>query len=159
MNLNHTITNAYKSRPIRFIEILEVENWYVKVYSISVFNTYASESKIQKAKKSVGEWLGKATLQSRITYQIATLIIHKCQSECFAIIQWWVDENMLENHVYRAQHDADPFTIFEGNNLVTCVWEMAVWWFERNAWIEHILKKAHKPDFVSYLDEHLNQDV
>ena len=83
------------------------------------------------------------------TYGIATLIIHKGKEGCFAIINWWIDENMLQNHVYLARNETpDDFAVYSDKGIMTCVWEMAVLWYEHK-----------QPDVESYLNKHLNADV
>ena len=54
-----------------------------------------------------------------------------------------------------------PMTINVAENvhLMDCVWEMAILWHERNAWVKHVLMKNENPDFEGYLNEQLNQDI
>ena len=67
---------------------------------------------------------------------------------------------MLQHYVYLANNkQPEQFKLFSNNGIITCVWESAVIWFERNAWIKHVLMKNENPNFKSYLQEYLNQDV
>jgi hypothetical protein len=63
---------------------------------------------------------------------------------------------MLQNFVYLKANNAAEFVLFSDKGISTCVWEMAIWWHERNAWVKHILMKNEKPDFEAYLMEHFN---
>lgn len=152
--------SKYQTRPIRFIEIYKISNWTLKVYSISSKNEYVSKHYLNNAKKNIKNWLEKSSETNLETYNIATLMLHECKEGCFAIINWWVDENMLQHYVYLTKNEqSEEFELFSHNGIVTCVWESAVIWFERNAWVKHVLMKNENPDFESYLQEHLNQDV
>lgn len=67
---------------------------------------------------------------------------------------------MLQNHVFVAIHeDPDHFKLFSDKGIITCVWELTVIWFERNAWVEHVLKQSDHPNFDAYLNSQLNADA
>ena len=147
----------YKPRPIRFLELLTQENWQIKVYSISDKREFVSAKYLDNAKKNLSTWLEKSQISGLETYQIATLILHEGKEGCFAIINWWIDENMLQHFVYLSPNEESDFTFYSDNGIITCVWEMAVLWFERNAWVKHVLA-TEKPDFEAYINEQFNQD-
>lgn len=147
----------YKPRPIRFIEIFHFNDWKIKVYSISYRNEYVSEKFILKAKENLGEWLVKSNSTALETYKTATLILHEGKEGCFAIINWWIDENMLQHFVYLSSNEDAEYNLYSNSGIITCVWELSVLWFERNAWVKHVLKN-NSPDFEAYLNEQLNQD-
>ncbi len=152
------IKYAYQARPIRFLEILQYEGWSIKLYSISVRNELVSDSDLIYCKSEIPNWLKKSELYNLDTYKVATLIIHEGREGCFAIINWWIDENMLQNFVYLRRNGKTDFELFSDKGITTCVWEMAVLWHERNAWVKHILSKYQKPDFEAYLNDQLNAD-
>jgi hypothetical protein len=151
--------STYKTRPIRFLELYSFENWSIKIYSISSKNEFVSDEYLKKAKNQLSKWLILSETNALETYNIATLMLHECKEGCFAIINWWIDENMLQHYVYLTKNKSEEFTLFSSNGIVTCVWESAVIWFERNAWAKHVLLKNENPDFESYLNEQLNEDV
>jgi hypothetical protein len=129
------------------------------MYSISVRHILVDAQNIENAKQLLPIWLQESKLYSLETYKVATLILHEGKEGCFAIINWWIDENMLQQFVYLTTNEQpSDFRLYSNNGIFTCVWEMAVLWFERNAWIEHVLKKAANPDFESYLNAQLNED-
>jgi hypothetical protein len=146
----------YKNRPIRFVEIYHVTGWKVKIYSISVHHEFVTETNLMDAKNKLKEWLAIASKHDLPTYKIATLILHEGKEGVFAIINWWIDENMLQNFVYLKKYNEQEFQLFSQDGICTCVWEMAVWWHERNAWVKHILSKHDRPDFQAYLNDQLN---
>jgi hypothetical protein len=150
--------SPYKARPIRFLEVHSHQGWLVKIYSISAHHEFVSPENVREAKENLTEWLAKSQLNNLETYQIANLIIHEAREGCFAVINWWIDDNMLQHFVY-FKNQSTTFQPYSNQGVVTCVWELAVLWFERNAWVKHILENNQHPNFQAYLAEQLNQDV
>jgi hypothetical protein len=150
--------SPYISRPIRFLEIHRCGNWQVKVYSISIHAEFVSGENQDQAKSQLQFWLEKSRVHALENYQIATLIIHECKEGCLAVLNWWIDENMLQNFVY-LKTEQTGFIPFSENGITACTWELAIIWHDRNAWVKHILKKNDQPDFDGYLNEQLNQDL
>jgi hypothetical protein len=146
----------YQPRSIRFIELFHHSEWTIKIYSISVSQEFVKQKNIEKAKKQLEQWLSLSNMNTLTTYQVATLIIHEGKEGCFAIINWWIDDNMLQQYVYLANHEEEPFQLYSSNGIVTCVWELSVIWFERNVWVQHVL--VENPNFQAYLQCQLNQD-
>lgn len=155
------IHTPYQTRSIRFLEIHEQDNWKIKIYSISAKTIIADSFYIECAKQQLQEWLGKSKMYGLNTYNTATLILHETKDGCFAIINWWADENMLQHYVYLATNENPAeFKPFADNSIVACVWEMAVLWFERNAWVEEVMSKSLAPHNIeNYLNRYLNADV
>jgi hypothetical protein len=150
------ITNKYKPRPIRFIEIYQEQEWNIKTYSISIASEFVSAENIAAVKLEIPQWLQKSKLHHFQNYKTATLIIHEGREGCFAIINWWVGENMLQHFVYLKKNGQLAFELFSESGITTCVWEMAILWHERNAWVNHVLMNHENPDFDSYLNAQLN---
>lgn len=151
------IKSAYQQRPVRFIEIHQHKDWQIKLYSISIYNEFVSSENVKNAKQHLDQWLARSS-GNLDNYKIATLILHEGKEGSFAIINWWIDENMLQNFVYLKKVGED-YKLFSADGITTCVWEMAVLWHERNAWVKHVLKKNKKPDFKAYLYEQLNDNI
>lgn len=146
----------FTPRPIRFIEIFKVNNWKIKIYSICYDNVKVATTNIDLAKQNLDKWLAKSTDYDLENYKIATLILHEFDGDCYAIINWWTDENMLQHFVYLSDNkDIINYKLYSEKGIITCVWELEILWHERNSWINHILKNE-KPDFESYLNEQLN---
>lgn len=155
------IKHTYQKRPVRFIELHACEGWTLKIYSISIKNEIIDYSLLALAKIELPLWLKKNAIYDLDTYKVATLILHEGKEGCFAILNWWIDENMLQQYVYlKSNINPNEFRFFSHNGIYTCVWEMAVLWFERNAWVEYVLKNPQNPDAIkNYLAAQLNEDV
>jgi hypothetical protein len=148
---------AYQARPIRFLDLMHHKNWTIKVYSISHKNLVVPNTYRAQALTQLDEWLALAQNNNMQTYNIATLIFHECKEGCFAIINWWIDDNMLQHFVFLSTSDKSRYELYSSSGIITCVWELSVLWFERNAWVQHVLTNK-TPNFEAYLQEQLNQD-
>lgn len=154
------IKSIYKPRPIRFIELYQHNDWQIKIYSISIHNEFVRKENIDIVKTYLTDWFLSAANYSLETYNIATLIIHEYKDGCYAILNWWIAENMLQQFVYLASKEKPTeFILYSDRGIITCVWEMAVLWFERNSWVEYVLKNAPTPDFNEYLQRQLNTNL
>lgn len=154
------LNTKYKKRPVRFIELYETNGWKMKIYSISVLNERVSQETISQVKKQVPGWLKHSIIHPLETYNIATLILHEGNEGVFALINWWIGENMIQHYVYFSGYDNPvEFTLFSDKGISFCVWELAVMWHERNAWVEHVMKNNSRPDFEAYLSSVMNEDI
>ena len=153
----------YKKRRIRFLELYAVNSWVFKMYSItSGQSEVVSEQQVTFVKENPSEWLEKSTQYALTTYNVGNVIIHEGKEGCFAIINWRIDENMLRHFVYLAtKKQPHHFVLYSDNGIVSFVWEMAVLWFERNAWVNNVLSSGSINDVVinKYLNCQLNADV
>ncbi len=149
----------YSPRTIRFVEVLHYQNWQIKLYSISVESALVSIDNITLASRSLEQWLSKCNVYALPTYNIATLILHEGKEGCFAILNWWLDENMTQNYIYLKRQQDTVFELVSDRGMSVCVWEMAVLWHERNAWVKHVLMQHEQPNFIGYLADQLNCDI
>ncbi|HNR20997.1 MAG TPA: hypothetical protein PKN75_11845 [Bacteroidia bacterium] len=149
----------FEPRPIRFIELFECDNWKIKCYSISFDSSPVNDTIIHAVKSDLSKWLLESQAYSLPTYKIATLIIHKWSGGHFAVINWWIDKNMMQLFVYLAENKTPlNFKLYSDKGMVTCVWEMEILWFERNAWVEEVLKKElSETTLGDYLQKTLNK--
>ncbi len=152
---------AYAPRPVRYLGLERCGDWRIKTYSISTKNEFADAGTVAHIRTLLPAWLANSTLYKLPTYDVATLIVHEGREGCFGIVSWWIDENMLQAFVYLATDEAHrDFQLFSDRGIFTCVWEMAVHWHERNAWVEHVLKRPSDPQAIdNYLSVHFRADV
>ena len=149
----------YQSRPIRFLELWQHKGWRIKVYGI------ASERPIPRDQLTAAV---KAVAIKRLAgvpasvnhYSVGFLGIHDGETANFVFIDWWADENELHHHVYVSPTD-DPsrLTYATPTGVIACVWDLRVIAFERQAWLDTVLKRQGGPDFDAYLRQQLNEDV
>ena len=145
----------YQPRLIQSLGILLCKNWRIKVYSITVNNEPITKTQLQHVIGQLDTWLEYSSEQGYRHYDIATLIIHQGRDGYYILLSCWVEENMLQNFVYLKEEQHNDFKLISDKGIAVCIWEMRIWWHERNAWIRHVLEKPHHPDFESYLNDNI----
>ena len=148
----------FKKRAVKYLEIIEFGDWKFKLYSIK-YNELRVTPEIENVIKAIlPDWIKeKSQINDFPNYKIGTVIIHEAKDSILVVVNWWIYENVIQGHVYTSEYEnPSKFLDISSKGLQFCVWEMNILWHERNAWVKHVLMKNEKPDFESYLMEHLN---
>jgi hypothetical protein len=128
----------FKSRPIDFQGIHEVDGYRLKVYSILYgskrFESAFVEKGITAALKALPE---PALTDTRPG--VGFLIVHLGLTGDYLVLCWWDNENELPIRVF--VFDNDRWRPAQGSESV-CVWDLEVLWFERQAYVETVLRHS-----------------
>ena len=142
----------YRPRVIHFDQWVHHDDWTVKVYTISVHDTFASHALRTQVLTQLPTWLKAANSSDLPVYQQAFLILHEAREGVWILFNWWTGGEMIQTKVYFSNFDA-PEVITDSpyaTSSLLCVWELEVFAHERAAWIRHVLQNANVPDFASY---------
>ncbi len=143
---------SYKARNIEYNELLKVNDWFIKVYTITKHDTFNDAKFYEDVKLQIPKWI---TLKNGFNHNhnnIGFLILHRGTEGIFSLINWWIGDNMLNTHIFKTDYNQPiSFDKISGDGLAPCVWELEIINHERVAWTNHVLKKAPQPDFESYL--------
>ncbi len=152
--------SAYKERSIRFCDLVEVNDWKVKIYTISKEGDFNNESFIRNVIKKLPDWLELKNGFDDSNDKIAFLILHSGTEGIFSLINWWVGTNMLNTHIFFSNHDdQENFKMISGTGLAPCIWELEVINHERVSWTKNILKASENPNLEKYLSDVINMDI
>ena len=150
---------AYKSRPIRFLELWEHEGWKIKIYGICSLAEKPQSRFVKIAKEIAAENLPVPALGND-RYGVAFVTIHQARMFNQIILDWWGRENELRHHVFKANAETPySFKNITVSGEAFCVWELRVIGFERDAWLNAVLKNSGAPNIEKYLNLRLNEDV
>jgi hypothetical protein len=150
----------YQTRKVEFNRVVTVGVWSVKVYQITHRLKFESEGILDHAVLNLPAWLERSNTLGFETHRTAFLIVHEGRDGVWTLLNWWLGGEMLQSITFHTHHDRPGvFRMLPQEGFMACVWEMAVTAFEREMWIEHILKKAGNPDFAAYLAAHLDEEV
>ena len=147
----------YKPRSFRFIELLSIGAWRMKLYGIAWSGKLPRPELVETAKNIAAEQLPR---EKSPNYNVGFIGVHDGRDACFVFVDFWGNENELFHRVFLSR-DNDPARLrpaAPGDSSV-CVWDLRLQAFEREAWIKHVLSKAEAPDFERYLGERLNEDI
>ena len=143
----------YRDRKMSFLKVAKVEDWQIKVYGITMHDSFKSFAVVENALLRLTEWLPPQDNPELPVYDLAWLIAHEGREGVWLLLNWWVGGEMMETIVNFAAYDA-PDNITASpyqKNALLCVWELEVIAHERQAWIDNVLMKAENPDFAGYL--------
>ena len=150
----------YKARKIEFKETIEIEGWFIKIYSIIESGDFNYPKFYDKVKAQLPLWLSMQNSFDSTNHKFGFLILHLGKEGIFSLINWWVDENMMNTHIFLTD-PAKPevFTKISGDGLAPCVWELEVLYHEKCSWVSNVLQSESGPDFQSYLNNVYNDIV
>jgi hypothetical protein len=150
----------YKPRKVEFNRMVTTDGWSVKVYQLTCRLEFESKGVLDNAVLNLPKWLERSKTLGFETYRTAFLIVHEGHDGVWTLLNWWIGGEMLQSITFYTDFNKpDEFQMFPREGFMACVWEMAVIIFEREMWIEHILRQADNPDFTTYLEAHLNKEV
>lgn len=156
---NNQLKNSevYKERFIRFVDLFQVEDWTVKLYWISYKNENHNDEWV-KFSLSVFKDRINSISNSLTHYNLGVGMIHEGKDGTYVIFSYWVEENMIDHLVYMIDPLSEKgYKRIEPNTIVSCVWELEVLYFEKQQWIEHMLKGRGNTN--AYLSNTLTIDV
>ena len=150
---------VYEQRPIRFLEIWHTDSWRLKVYGIAYGRPTPRLELVEAAKTVAKERL--ANVSDRLEhYGVGFLGVHDGRTANFVFVDWWAEQNELHHHVYVSPTDQPAqLSYVTPTGLTACVWDLRVMSFEREAWLETVLRPQSGPDFEAYLERRLTEDV
>jgi hypothetical protein len=147
----------YAPRSFRFIELLSIGDWRMKLYGIAWNRERPRPELIDAAKKIAAEQLAK---EQGNNHGVGFIGVHDGRNAAFVFVDFWGNENELFHRVFLCRSNEPvslaPATVSDSS---VCVWDLHLQSFERAAWIKHVLAKGDAPDFDSYLAERLNEDA
>jgi hypothetical protein len=153
------LQEAYRKRPIRFPELWEQSGWRLKVYGNAYQAEYPRAHSIEKAKELASERL-PLLADTDGCYGVGFLGVHDGRGADFVFIDWWAEGNELHHHVYLASHSQpDQFEYVTPTGLIACVWDLRVFCFEREAWLQSVLANPNGADLDHYVRLRLNEDT
>lgn len=151
---------SYQPRKIEFNKTASVNDWRVKVYTITNHASFESKMALENAIARLPEWLEKPRRLNLPTCNAAFLIVHEACNGIWSLINCWISGGMLQSATYYTSFEQpDEFALLPKEGFMACVWEMPIIAFERDLWVEHIMKKAAPADFKGYFEQYLNQEV
>lgn len=149
----------YKKRAVRFLEVWRNGKWQIKVYGIA-HGRLTPRPELIAAAKDVANQRLESVPGSIQHYFVGFLSVHDGRTANFVFVDWWADENELHHHAYVSPtNQPSRLAYVTPTGLTACVWDLRVMAFERQAWLDNVLKRPAGPDLDAYLRHTLNEDV
>lgn len=150
------LTEPCEPRPVRFLELLELGDWRMKAYGIAWGRDAPRAPLVEAARRVAAE----VTSGLEHGHGVGYVGIHDGRGASVVFVDWWAAENELYRRVLIGPGDEPSVLRRAGDDdLDACIWDLAVIAFERDAWVEHVLRNPRGPDLEGYLAARLNRMV
>jgi hypothetical protein len=133
--------------------------WRLKVYGIAYRAERPRAGLVETAKRIALERLPQPAVNGS-RHGVGFVGVHDGRGANFVFVDWWADENELHHHVYTSASDElESLNYITPTGLSACVWDLRVQAFERDAWLEEVLKNPDGASVERYMAHHLSEDV
>ncbi|MGA8261148.1 MAG: hypothetical protein WB783_13120 [Arenicellales bacterium] len=152
------LSEPYRTRPIRFLDLWTLGNWRMKAYGIVYGRGQPAEELVHAARRTAVERL-ETTAARTNHYGVGFVGIHQGKTGNFVFVDWWADENELHHHVYVSPLErATDLEYMTPTGLAACAWDLFLIGHERDAWVSNVLASG-APDLDGYLQARLDADA
>ncbi len=152
------VTEPFRALPVNLLELWEHNGWRLKVYGISREHQRPGAALLAAAKRAAAGCL--PVLDSDGVHGVGFVSIHEDRVVHFISVNWWARENELHGYVFRVPaHNPEAVEDITASGMAGTVWDLQVFWFERNAWVEKVLGNPRGPDLEAYLRKCLSDQA
>lgn len=146
-------------RHVRCLELLAVDGWRIKLYGMGLTTAPPRSDWVEEGRQLIRKTL-PTPARTDTRHGVGFAILHAGEDGRYLLLDWWARGDLLKQHLFGApHHPAGNLRYGWPRGVLGCVWEMAVPWFERNAWWRHVLSRPDAPDLDGYLAERLEGSV
>lgn len=147
----------YEKRAVTFVELWQQNEWQVKIYHVG--NKPLSDILLHSCHTILPESLPQPA-QTKDRYGVGFVVVHQGVMANWLLINWWGHEDIIHQKIYHSPTD-QPNKIMhvEDKSIMTCIHEMEVYEFERQAWISHVLNQRGVVNFEPYLAQRLSDTL
>ncbi|MEO1366289.1 MAG: hypothetical protein AAFX50_03855 [Acidobacteriota bacterium] len=127
-------------RTVKPLELLKTDGWRVKLYAMGLdAHTLPDAELVDAARAVIVRSLPTPAIADG-RYGVAFATVHAGEHGDYVVLDWWTGRDILKHHLFGAPRPhGGELRYGWPNNACCCVWELAVLWFERNAWFRHVL--------------------
>ncbi len=153
------VTEPFRPLPVDLLELWNHNGWILKVYGISQRHQHPANDLVAAAKRVVAEILPVAC-DDHGAYGVGFVSIHEAAEENLVFVNWWARETELRRRVFRSPAEAPAALVdVTADGVAGTVWDLQVFWFERNVWVEKVLSNPAGPDLEAYLKKCLTDQA
>ena len=146
--------SGYHPRRIRFLRLFETGGWRLKVYSILHRNRYQDDGLISAAEEVASELLPTPAV-TETRHGVGLVSVHQGSSYDFVTVAHWAYDTELHAKTYlRTSSDSARLEPAATGAISSDVWDLRLLAFEREAWVEIVLKGGRGMD--AYLASRLD---
>lgn len=145
-----SVSEPYRNRTIRPLGIRKVHGWRLKAYEVLYGRAPLHQAVYEDGLAVAARELPQPP-SSLGRSGVGFVIFHQGRGVRFLILNWWDRENELFNRVMIRGMVEDDIWVRAREGEVACVWDLQIVWFEREAWVDTVLRRPEAPDVDAYL--------
>jgi len=147
--------DPYRPRHIRLLELWRFPGWALKVYGIA-WKDMPGPGLVAAAKRVAQDRIMTSAVHES-HYGVGFLGVHADKLGNLVFVDWWADEHHLHHHVYSSPLDQPEALEYRTPaGLAASVWDLEVVAHERDAWVEHVLRRPKTWRLEAYLADALD---
>ena len=148
----------YRPRRIRFVGLDEAKGWRLKTYTILHHSKEESEALLDAARDTAFASLPQPA-SSPDRYGVGFIVVHQGASYDFVTVAHWAYQTELRSQTYmRPSSGSFLLEPVSGSELSADVWDLRLLAFERDAWVESVLR-PERADLDAYLGRTLEEEA
>lgn len=148
----------YRPRRIRFVGLEQTKGWRLKVYNILHHSKEPLAALLQAARDTALASLPQPAVTPD-RYGVGFVAVHRGSSYDFVTVAHWAYETELRSQTYmRPSSGSFLLEPVSGSELSADVWDLRLLAFERDAWVETVLRPADA-DVDGYLGRRLEEEA
>jgi hypothetical protein len=153
------LAEPYAPRPIRCVDILDVDGWRMKLYGIAYRAERPAQALVDAAAALAQEFVPRPAVAAD-RYGVGFVCAHDGRGGNFVFVDWWAGENELHHNTWRStKEEPEALRPTAPDDFTACAWDLAVIGHERNAWVRHVLAGPDGPNVEAYVDDRLDGRV
>lgn len=145
-------------RPVRLIRREVLDGWRVKVYGISLAGEVVRDELVALGKATAAAAL-PASVENRDLGRYAFVVIHDAPDNAYVLVHWWAGGNEVYQQVLSAPRDNLDAMTTHPTDAIGCVWELSVVEFERQAWLDCMVRNGDNAAPDDYFERTFCADV
>jgi hypothetical protein len=146
----------YQPRTIHFVDLYDSQGWKLKVYSILYPDKTLDAPLVEAAKQTALDFLPDSTEPGH--YGVGFISVHQGKSYDFVTVGYWTYSTELRHQSYMRASSAAATLAPLSTELSSDVWDLRLLGFEREAWVNEVLK-VNPPTPDVYLAKRLSETV
>jgi hypothetical protein len=152
------LTEPYRPRTVRCLEVAEFDGWRIKVYGIAYEGSTPERTLVGAALDTARPNLPDPAITDD-RYGVGFLGVHQGRSSNFVFLDWWAQENELHHRIwFSSQTQPASLRAARPGDPIACAWDLTLLAHERDARVSHVLTKFDSPDLDGYLAAQMNAD-
>ena len=148
---------VYEPRKVEFHGVRNIDDHRLKIYSL-----FASKFGLPALPddKKLSELLtpGLPDPKMDTDHKLGFGILHWANDGLYTLTNTWFDANMLRMKAFLIDNfeaDEPDMKSLDYLNVITCVWELEIYKYERDIWVKAVLSKSPESLTPEIVDEYL----